>query len=828
MQLEGDRASWRGGWVGAPQSVDGSRLHRVAFRTRVDLATTPTSLPIRISADSRYVLWVNGREIGRGPVRGQPYRWTFDSYDIAPDLTVGVNVVAVLVTFYGSENAIWQRSRAVDGLGTRAALVVDAPSDQPGLSTGGDWLAQPLDAWSTTPARGLLGALPIEILDQRLLNDAWKTAPAASAGFAPVGSAHATHPGSSRRSRPPVYPYGALRPRGMAPLEGAVVSPDVARVTRPGPVDEHTPVDTVHRALSAAAQWRDEQGPEQSTGPADPILWTFDFGRVLSGFVEFDFEAPEGTVLDLAYLERSFDPSKTRYLPVAGARVIASGGRGRFRALETNGLRIVAVLATPPLRGAVTIQQLRVHEHLYPISGGASYSSSDADLERLWRAGRRTVHLNSVDAFTDCPTREQRAWVGDAVVHTAVQLVANEDWRLIERHLEMSDSPRPDGMLPMSVAGDIESAGRYSIPDWSLHWLHAVWLYARTSKRAEFIRARLPTAERMLTWFEQYMTPDGVLTDVPEWAIIDWSSVFTTGKSAILTALWTRGLAEFAELSEWVGNHGNARRASNLVARITPAFECFWDSDRQLYVDHIVDGCQQPAVSQAANAAAIVAGVVPPDRLEPIVLRLTDEDALVTRGWNSASPTVPLDRKIQDRADGVQRVDWDVNRQIVRAEPFFSSVVHEAVAKAGRADLIPGLLRRWLTFLEDGYDTFGECWEWGTPAHGWSSTPTSDLVRHVLGIRPQDLPRDAYLIEPVPGQADWTTADVPTHRGLLSVEVRGSHLRVDAPLPVVIKTWDGQSVERAAGTHRIDLATGALVTSVPEPRATTGRTEGRT
>ena len=61
---------------------------------------------------------------------------------------------------------------------------------------------------------------------------------------------------------------------------------------------------------------------------------------------------------------------------------------------------------------------------------------------------------------------------------------------------------------------------------------------------------------------------------------------------------------------------------------------------------------------------------------------------------------------------------------MVIAEPFFSYAVHDAVALAGRAELLIELIRRWEEFLVDGYDTFGECWGWGTPVHGWSSTPT--------------------------------------------------------------------------------------------------------
>ena len=37
------------------------------FRRTFDLEVVPEEAPARITADSRYVLWVNGQEVGRGP-----------------------------------------------------------------------------------------------------------------------------------------------------------------------------------------------------------------------------------------------------------------------------------------------------------------------------------------------------------------------------------------------------------------------------------------------------------------------------------------------------------------------------------------------------------------------------------------------------------------------------------------------------------------------------------------------------------------------------------------------------------------------------------------
>ena len=202
---------------------------------------------------------------------------------------------------------------------------------------------------------------------------------------------------------------------------------------------------------------------------------------------------------------------------------------------------------------------------------------------------------------------------------------------------------------------------------------------------------------------------------------------------SILTSLWARGLREFAELSEWVGNAAHAEWARGLWEGARDGFEQFWDETRGTYIDHIVDGVAQAPASQAAGATAIASGLAPRERWSRIIDAITDPATLVVRSWIGGDDGGYDMVKIEEQTRGIQRIDWDAATEVVLAEPFYSYVVHDAVAAAGRAAELPDLLRRWSVFLHDGYDTFGECWGWGTPVHGWSSTPTRDLIWYVLG-----------------------------------------------------------------------------------------------
>lgn len=71
------------------------------FRRVFELSTIPACIPVHITADARYYLYVNGVRLGYGPARGYPYHYHYDSYDIVPHLQIGKNVIAVMVTHWG-------------------------------------------------------------------------------------------------------------------------------------------------------------------------------------------------------------------------------------------------------------------------------------------------------------------------------------------------------------------------------------------------------------------------------------------------------------------------------------------------------------------------------------------------------------------------------------------------------------------------------------------------------------------------------------------------------------------------------------------------------
>ena len=89
-----DEASWiwaRGSdvWGGAvfsdtrtdPETL--AKMPQSFFRFRKDFTATDEKLEFDVSADERFVLLLDGEPIARGPMRGLPNRWHYESYRVS-------------------------------------------------------------------------------------------------------------------------------------------------------------------------------------------------------------------------------------------------------------------------------------------------------------------------------------------------------------------------------------------------------------------------------------------------------------------------------------------------------------------------------------------------------------------------------------------------------------------------------------------------------------------------------------------------------------------------------------------------------------------------
>jgi alpha-L-rhamnosidase len=754
----------------------------VLFRRSLPLTEVPDAAPCRIWIDGRYVLRVNGEEVARGPVRSDPRQAHYDTADLASHLRVGDNVISVTGRHFGEATSWWMPVPPSYSLGA-GSLLFEALVGDEWIVSDRSWRCRPGEAWTPVPVPGDVACLPLESFDARVHPHGWESPSFDDSSWAKAWEIMPMHTGAHGNPSPPSEPFGMLRPPVRRSFPGGRRNPAelVDRRTVP---DGGIVADPVQQVLD------DEAGLSSGEAGGDVALLSFDLGHIAAGTVHLELSgAVPGTTIDVAAAEHLDHGGLLVPLGQhAGFRYVTVGGEPEvFETFDVIGTRYLHASIRPPAGGPVPNVALSVHDAHRPRPEGTSFECSDPLLNRIHAVGLRTVDLCALDAYVDCPTREQRAWTGDSVVHQMVDLVTNPDWSMAVWHPQLATMSRSDGMLAMAVASDFAADDRMFVPDWSLHWVRSVLHIHRYVGDAELVADLLPLAERTLRWFEAYLDDTGLLSDVTGWVLLDWASVYSSGCSSTVNALWARSLEDFAEMSRSLGNEASASWALDRWAGVRDGFEVFWDEERGVYVDHVVDGVPQRPAAQHGGAAALAAGLVPEARIARVVERLTDREHLLRHSWvmDPVTPTGGSTGYVHLMM-GYPEPEWDAETVMIEAEPFFRYVVHEGLARAGRGDLIADLCRDWEVFLDAGETTWPECWTGGTRCHGWSSTPTWDLITHTLGISPAEPGYASVRVAPNLGDLEWARAVVPTPHGPITVEARSDGtVDIDSPVPVI-------------------------------------------
>ncbi|MFC1734606.1 family 78 glycoside hydrolase catalytic domain [Candidatus Hydrogenedentota bacterium] len=160
---------WAAKWIWDGGEVR-PRNHHFYLRKTFELESVPVGAFASVCADSKYILYVNGEYIGRGPVRSDPRRQYFDEYDIAEYLRPGENVIAALVHHYGEPNYSYIMGRAGFLLQASACF---ANGDETRIVSDTSWRAAPAKAYRPDlPRINRQMAFP-EYYDARLENMGW-------------------------------------------------------------------------------------------------------------------------------------------------------------------------------------------------------------------------------------------------------------------------------------------------------------------------------------------------------------------------------------------------------------------------------------------------------------------------------------------------------------------------------------------------------------------------------------------------------------------------------------------------------------------------------
>ncbi len=764
----------------------GGGLEVALFRRTFELAAVPGSFRVAVTADARYVLWLNGVRVGRGPLKGTLENYQVETFDLAPLLRPGRNVLAAEVRWAGEELSAsgeihspwpgwWVQGLDDDRLDTPGAWRVWADdSVQPNLDdpfiAARQYLG-PLDR--VEPSRRPAGWFQPEFDDA-----IWQ--PAVAAGPATVSEGW-----------------------GLAPLRR--LAPRELPALREDPAEAFAAIWHARRPATLPWALVSEEGGE---------LW-LDAGAMTTSYPVIEFTGGTGRTVQLVYAEALGHWRETgaeRRWEKSGRRddiarstphgyhdvLVLPGGRHAFEPFHWRTFRYLKIVIAPGSE-PVTVVAATHRFTTFPQDFRATFGCSQPGIGAFWDISLRTLRLCSHETYEDCPYFEQLNYVLDARLQALCSQYLANDTRLARRTLGMfRDSLGPDGL----VAGRVPSRRRQVIPGFALHWvlmLHDHWEWCG-GESAEFIRSCLGAVDAVLGHFRARLTPAGFVGRVDDWAWVDlvrqWPqgvppSVQAGTGSTYFTALFSLALEAAAALHRGVGETADAGRWTALADRLRGAIRTTaWSEKAGLFLEG--PGRPEDTPSQHTQALAILAGAADERQRQIVGERLVSDGSLLS---------------------------------VSLCHGFYLA---RALEVAGRYDrLFPDVLPPWTDMMADGLTTWLEsAGPTRSDCHGWSAWPVHDFFAGVLGARPGAPGWTRIRLRPQFGVTDWARGEFHVPTGRIAITWRREatgrvKFEADTPVgvPVTVALPDGEEREFAAG-GRIEITLpGAVRSAEPAVRS---------
>ena len=557
----------------------------IAFRKTFDLPVKPTQAVLHLFADARYVLWLNGTYLERGPNRFQPNGPEYDTINLAPCLQSGTNAIAVLVVGNLSGGKVMRHTP-----GLTAQLEVEGKEL---FSTDASW------KWSDgTRFRQVDASWPNlgdSVVDARVEDGDWTQTRYQDVHWKPAtpisGGA-----------------WGGLTARRVALLREKAVPLTLAN----------------GRALPV-------------TLPAGTRLG-FGTGRIVQAYPLVEFEAEANT-------ELAIEPFGVRYIAKAGSQrhfTIDTRGISKGAIVVKSGkatitsLRLIERLYPFDCVGSFTCNDAFLNQLWTMCARSCEVLSEDAYVDC---ADRERVEWMDCDPPAFDVTRIAMAAPG------ANGKLLFGDPRLLGAMVRRTAlTLQPDGWVKAHTCSD-----RYDIhakmEDRACEWVAGIRRYYEATGDTALLREIWPAVVAQMEYFLERRTPRG-LVRARDWVVWGNPLGYLTGETTTLNVFVQRALVDAALIGEIIGERETGARFAKAASDLGQAINrVLWDEAGGCYFSGYFSDEDIAANLAAnrklglprnnnltpttlhANVFALDRGVVPDNRRERVLRRMREQQS---------------------------------------------------------------------------------------------------------------------------------------------------------------------------------------------------------
>lgn len=771
IHSEEPRTQWSAVWISHPTAPlrEPLVLH---FRKQIEVNTVPQHYIVHVSGDRRFLFYVNGQRIGAGPAASDLAHWRYETFDIAPALHAGKNLLAAMVWNFGVYSAVAQIS-------DRTAFLVQGDTEnESSADTNTSWSVAEEPGPTVIPRANdgrddYMAASPGETLDAAKYGWDWQQSRDTSLQWKPARTAMREDDGKDAGRAASEYDVANIPWRLMPdPLPqmtykdesaGSLVRMDPANAALPGFPQQPLTI------------------PPHTT--AQILL---DRKTLTTAYPALTFSSGRGSTVKLTYAEALYDEhlKKGNRNDIAGRHaigfydvVLPDGSAHRtFEPLWWRTWRYLQIdIKTSD--DALTLEHLAAHESTYPFEQRAAFESGDPELQHIWEIGWRTARLDAHETYMDTPYYEQLQYIGDTRIQALISYAVAGDDRLARQAIAaFANSKIPSGLTQSRYPSNLEQI----IPPFSLYWIGMLDDLYWYRPDAQIVRDNLQGTRDVLAWFFGYLAPDGLLRETPYWSFVDWvpegdqiPSYDSHDESCVLSLELLGAMRDASELERALGDPSVATTYDARLAHMRDGiYRKCWSQERNL----LADTPDLKVFSEHANILGALYDVIPQNEQEQVLRRIVSGQ-----------------------------------EHLMPASYYFRFYLARALDHAGLGNLYLSSLGPWRELLPMGFSTWPEMpGDTRSDSHAWSAHPTYDLLTIVGGIHPASPGFHTVRIEPELGNLKQLTIRYPHPLGTIEshYEQTNKGLHAQITLPTGLSgtfVWHGTSRALSAGTTMIDI-----------------------
>lgn len=736
-------------WIWIPgveeKVMDKPRI--VYFRKVITIQTPETERRIKISADTRYKLYINGVFVQFGPARGDRHIWYYDEVELTPYLRMGENVIAVEVlryaVGYGTGNHGMFRSS------TPGVFIEEIQecrnTEEETITADCSWRCRERKNYQINRESELFAPL---IYLEECSGDAeiqnWKL---------------------------PEYDDG----NWLTPF--AYRMSEVREASCPG--DLHVrPIPfmyLVQKRLKRVVPKYDAEIMEKwnlflageqpvEIPPNTKISVELNAGELTCGFLALHIKKGAGTHIQILQSEGYVQHESINEIwPLKKDRLDWENGYlhgySDFYHVEGYGTECSEEIYEPFWFRTFRFIRLEIEtkdepcfltdiyyqKTGYPLDAKAYVEASDETMSDIWDISLRSLQLCMHETYMDCPFYEQLQYAMDSrseILYT--YMISGDDCLARQCMDDFRRSQREDGMINCCYP----NYGPNVIPGFSIYYILMVYDHMMYFGDKKLVRKHLPCIDGILRYFDEHLDSRGIVGKngghVSEryWSFVDWALPWdestgmpTAGYRGPITLeslLYIMGLQHAARLCEYVDRNCVADEYRSRALRVQEAVNTWCRDEEGIYLD----GPGVNEYSQHCQIFAVLTETAEAENYKKLMQNTLDD--VEKYAQYTVSTAFYLFRALE-KADMYEQTErlWNVWREMVK--------------------------NHLTTSVENQTNERSDC-------HAWGALILYELPAVTLGVRPVAPGFEKIQISPVPGYLTWAKGTACTKWGTIFVE----------------------------------------------------------